>query len=243
MATQLLTVNTDHALLEVDHLQIYTGVGLPDVSALQELGLNHASQIVRREAQGTASTLIFFENAYLELIAVEDESTFRQYAAQTRMNLQMRSQWRQTGASPFGVGLRSKAHTQNHLNLLMGSTFWTEWGYPETTINFSAENLAAVDEPMCFTVPHQIALTNWLDRSNETHRQLISHPLGIQRLTGVRIKVNTARSLTNALSLLQDHGIIAIDRGLSPLLELTFDGNLKDRVLDARPILPIQLRY
>lgn len=232
MTTQLLTVNTDHALLEVDHLQIYTGIGLPSVSAFQGLGLNDANQIVRREAQGIASTLFFFRNAYLELIWIEDENTFQQYAAQTKMNLLTRSQWRQTGASPFAVGLRSKAYYQS-----------STWGYSENTINFSADNLEAIREPLCFMVPPQIALTNWLDDANEIHQQFLTHPLGVRRLTGIKIKMTTHKSLTNAVSLLEDNGIIAIERGMTPLLELTFDGNARNQLVDARPILPLQLRY
>lgn len=243
MMTQLLMVDTDHALLEVDHLQIYTGGGLPDIFALSELGLNNASAIVRRETQGTASALFFFENAYLEVIAIEDEDVFRQYSARARMNLPVRSQWQRTGASPFGVGLRPKAYHQSHSDLMGDSALWTQWGYRETTINFSSRNLEAVQEPICFTIPHQIALTNWLDHSNADHQQLLTHPLGIRRLTGIKIEVNTLHRLSDAVSLLQDNGIITIERGPSPLLELTFDGNARDRVVDARPFLPIQLKY
>jgi hypothetical protein len=243
MTTQLLMVNTDHTLLEVDHLQIYTGVGLPNIVALQGLGLNNANQIVRHEAQGTASTLFFFENAYLEMIWIEDEIAFRYYSTQTRMNLLERSQWRQTGASPFAVGLRPKVSNHFQSESFMNDHISTESGYQETKINFSAENLVAIQEPMCFTIPHHIALTNWLDSSNENHQQFITHPLGVKRLTGVKIKINTHLALTNAVSLLKDDGIITIERGEAPLLELTFDGNVKNKVVDSRPILPIQLRY
>ncbi|PSF37360.1 hypothetical protein C7H19_10535 [Aphanothece hegewaldii CCALA 016] len=243
MTTQLLMVNTDHALLEVDHLQIYTGRRLSDVFVLQELGLNNPPQTVRRESQGTVSTIFFFENAYLELISIEDEIAFRQYSAQTKMNLLERSQWQQTGASPFGIGLRAKINYRFHLSTSIDSTFKTEWGDSETKINFSAENLEAIQEPICFTIPHQIALTNWLDNKNEYHQELMTHPLGIKKLTGVKIKVNTHLALTNAVSLLEDQGIIAIERGKSPLLELTFDENAQNQVVDARPWLPILLRY
>jgi hypothetical protein len=113
----------------------------------------------------------------------------------------------------------------------------------DTSINFSAENLANVEEPICFTIPNNIALTTWLDRTRANHQQLISHPLEVKKLTGVKITVNSHRGLTNAVALLEDNGIIAIDRGQSPLLELIFDENAKGKVVDARPILPIVLKY
>lgn len=243
MTTQSLMVNTDNFLLEVDHLQIYTVGGFQAVCVLQELGLNNANQILRRERQGTASTIFVFENTYLELIWIEDEIAFRRYAAQTNMNLLSRSHWRQTGASPFGIGLRYKTYVLDNLHQTSTNTFMGEWDNPETVINFSAENLGAVQEPICFTIPNYIALTNWLDHSQEKHQHLIAHPLGIKKLTGVKIVINTHRAFTNAVSLLEDNGIMTIERGIAPLLELTFDGNAKNQVVDARPLLPIKLRY
>jgi hypothetical protein len=243
MMTQLLTVNTNDALLEVDHLQIYLEEGLPAIIALKELGLNNGDQIVRREERGTASTLFFFENAYIELIWLENQTTFRQYAAQTKLNLWERSQWKRTGASPFGVGLRSKSSGEISPHLLINNPFGQIWGYPEATINFSADNVATIQEPICFTVPNQIALTNWLDSTNIVYGRLMTHPLNIRRLTDIKIRVNTVNTLTNALSLLEENQILTIERGTSPLLTLTFDDNAQHKIFDAHPILPIQILY
>lgn len=243
MTAQLLTVNTNDALLEVDHLQIYLEESFPQIFALKDLGLNNGNQIVHHEERGTASTLFFFGNAYLEIIWIEDRTVFRRYAAQTRMNLGLRSQWQQTGASPFGVALRSKSFKGVWTNSSLNSPFEFARGYSETTINFSADNLEAIQEPICFTLPNQIALTNWLDSTNAVHQRLMTHLLGIKKLTNIKITVNTTKPLTNALSFLQENQIITIERGLSPLLTLTFDNNAQNKMIEARPILPIQLIY
>jgi hypothetical protein len=107
----------------------------------------------------------------------------------------------------------------------------------------AAENLARVEEPICFVIPDSIALTTWLDHSLDAHQQLISHPLGVRTLTGIKITLNSDKELTNAVSLLDCNGIVTIERGTAPLLELTFDSGTKAKILDARPMLPIQLRY
>lgn len=241
MSIQLLTVSADNFLLEVDHLFIYATEGVPEVSILQEFGLHCSNQVVRRVGQGTASTIFLFENAYLELIWVEDEDAALQYAVQTGIDIPTRARWRQTGASPFGVGLRYKPGMGNPR--LRSRKRWAEWMRSDTSVNFSAENLASVEEPICFAIPDAIALTTWLDCSCETHRQLLSHPLGVKKLTDVKIAINTQKVLTDAVSLLSDNGVVAIERGTSPLLELIFDDGSSGEVLDARPMLPILLRY
>lgn len=45
------------------------------------------------------------------------------------------------------------------------------------------------------------------------------------------------------MSLLSTHIAVAIEREESPLLELTFDEGIREKNLDARPILPILLKY
>ena len=236
MGTQLLTVVND-LLLEVDHLVVYVTEGSTSVSVLQEFGLHCSSRRVQRPEQGTASQIIFFENAYLELIWVEDEQAVEEYAARTGIDILKRTRWQQTRASPFGVGLRCESGTAAQ------SKYWVEWMRSHTYINLAAENLARVEEPICFVIPDSIALTTWLDRSLEAHQQLISHPLGVRTLTGIKITLNSDKELTNAVSLLDRNGIVTIERGTAPLLELTFDSSTKAKILDARPMLPIQLRY
>jgi hypothetical protein len=67
--------------------------------------------------------------------------------------------------------------------------------------------------------------------------------LGVRTLTGVKITLNSDKELTNAVALLDRNSIVAIERGTTPLLELTFDGGTKGKILNARPMLPILLRY
>lgn len=236
MGTQSLAIVND-LLLEVDHLVVYVSEGTTSVSVLQEFGLHCSSRRVQRPEQGTASQIIFFENAYLELIWVEDEQAVEEYAARTGIDILKRTRWQQSRASSFGVGLRYASGTADQRK------YWVEWMRSHTYINLAAENLASLEEPLCFVIPDSIALTTWLDRSLEAHQQLISHPLGVRTLTGVKITVNSDKELTNSVSLLDRNGIVAIKRGTSPLLELTFDGGAKGKILDARPMLPILLRY
>lgn len=234
-------MSANNFLLEVDHLFVYVTEGLPGVSILQEFGLHYSNQVVRRTSQGTALTIFFFENTYLGLIWSEDKNVVEQHAAQTGIDIIARTHWQQTGASPFGVGLRSKLGTANPKRR-SSRKLWGEWMRSDMSVYFSAENLSNVKDPICFAIPNYISLTSWLNCYCEKHQQLISHPLGIKKLTGTKITITGDKKLTDAVSLLESNGVVAIERGIFPFMELTFDGGAKG-ILDARPILPILLRY
>nr|MDZ8038018.1 VOC family protein [Nostoc sp. CreGUA01] len=238
----------DDFFLEVDHIFVCTTKEAQSISVLQQLGLHCSNQLVQHVKHGTASKIIFFENSYLELIWIEDKHLAEQQSIQTDIQTLTRLHKQHSGASPFGVGLRrkldrSKVASDSNLH-------WVEsmrclgWATPtHKSISFAAENFVNQQEPFCFIIPDCIALTAWLDPSLTAHQQLISHPLGVRKLTSVKITINSDKDLTDAMSLVCTHSLITIERGESPLLELTFDEGIREKKLDARPILPILLNY
>ncbi|MEM7441733.1 MAG: VOC family protein [Pseudomonadota bacterium] len=94
------------AQLEIDHVFVFTPPG-----AEQEVGRLTQSGIVindrlRHVGQGTANACCFFDNAYLELLwAIDDAELASPGVVRTR--LAERSRWRETGASPFGIAVRT----------------------------------------------------------------------------------------------------------------------------------------
>ncbi len=241
MLTSSQQVSVNNFILEVDHIFVCTTKCVADTSVLQELGFHCSPRLVQRVEQGTASRIIFFENTYLELIWVEDERAFERHCACTGIHTSARFDWQRTGASPFGIGLRSKFVTAK--SPLTFRRRRMESTPSDLSVHFAVPNVASLEEPICFVIPNSIALTAKLDASLPAHRQLISHPLGVNKLTGVKVTVSGDGSLSRAISLLCLHGIVTIEKGTSPLLELTFDREMRGKILDARPILPILLKY
>ncbi|NJL19567.1 MAG: hypothetical protein HC895_00105 [Leptolyngbyaceae cyanobacterium SM1_3_5] len=227
------SVLVSESLLEIDHFFVCLSASLQP-KTLADLGLVCAPQPVHHPRQGTTSNLIFFENIYLELIWIEDESAAEIYAMQSGIDFLARSHWQQTKASPFGIALRQKneVHQQHQLP-----------DQSETFINFAAENLSAQAEPLCFVISDAISLTRLLDRTSSFHQQLLRHPIGIQQLTEAKIAIDSLKSLSEPVSLLQRENIASIDRG-TPLLELTFDRRIQGRTLDLRWLkIPLVLHY
>jgi hypothetical protein len=111
-------------------------------------------------------------------------------------------------------------------------------------LSFSAENLSSQSDPLCFLVPGAVALPALIDSHSERYRQKVCHPLGMERLTHTRVRVKTVNPRSQPIQLLQDSGILTVEVGESPLLELTFDHHQQNKVLDWRSIdLPVMLKF
>lgn len=234
--TQLLTNET---LLQIDHIFVCLETA-PDKQFLKDSGLICSDNVTYHPQQGTASSLIFFENTYIELIWVEDQIMAEIYAMRSGIDFIARAYSPEKAASPFGIALHQKPHivrpeyTSSQLNHNASEQF----------INFAASNLAAQTEPLCFMIPESVSFSTIFNPLLEAHRKLINHPLGITKLTNTRIAMSKPGFLTNPISMLQRDGIIEIEQNSSPLLELTFDYGRRIENIDLRAInIPIVLKY
>jgi hypothetical protein len=92
--------------LELDHVFCFVEPGGAESAArLAEGGLEPTFRR-RHEGQGTANLCYVFDNAYLELLWVEDEALLAR-ATFRRTRLWDRARWKSDGNSPFGVCVRA----------------------------------------------------------------------------------------------------------------------------------------
>jgi hypothetical protein len=232
--------------LERDHIFIWVSPGAPEATVLQKMGLYTDGKVHKHVGQGTSSVVFVFENAYLELIWIDEPQTARRRSRDMGTDLLARVAWRQTGASPFGVGLHHRAAGNSDLPFPTRK-YWAEWMKPDTFISI-AESSANLKEPFYFVVPDYIAVPSaeqlklLLDKQPD-YRQNFNHALGLRRLTGIQITSNQARKLSPTASMLSKNGVVVLKRGKSSHAELTFDGGMQGKALDVRPTLPLILKY
>lgn len=231
--------------LELDHLFVWASREAPEADALRSAGLNTDGTVHRHTGQGTSSVVFTFEGAYLELIWVDDAVAADRSGRKMGTDLLARADWRRTGASPFGVGLRRRAHgaappfpTRN---------YWAEWMKPETFI-LIAESSAEAKEPLYFVVPDDIALppTEQLEQlfvSQPEYRDNFVHPLGVRSLTGVRLTLEREGEFSATASALSLNGVAEVARGAAPHAELVFDQGARRESLTLAPSLPLTLKY
>ncbi|MGJ3246533.1 MAG: VOC family protein [Elainellaceae cyanobacterium] len=232
------TACLDDFLLEPDHFIIYTDNRTSAVERLQELGF-FVNQSVHYIECGTVSSIVFFENIYLEIVGIDETVAIAQSGLLGLDQIE-RIHWRKTLVSPFGLGLRCK---QNSVGSLHANETLEWMSFSNSSIYFETNNFSKTDEPFCFLVPAALALTTWLNPSLQHHRNLFSHLLNVQRVTDVKITVHAYSKLSNVVTTLLQNRVLSINRGLFPLLELTFDGGITGKTVDIRPLLPLILKY
>lgn len=173
----------------------------------------------------------FFENAYLELLWVHDETAVREAFMPMGLDMQPRMTWRETTASLFGLTLRRRPGSTAPLPFPT-QQLKAEWMPEEVFVDFAAD---ALTEPYYGIVPESLAYTSF--KSNIPD---LPHALGVKRLSGVRITIED-NELSSIASLLSTNGVATIEAGTSPLMELTFDDGVQGKTVDVRPTLPLKL--
>ncbi len=228
--------------------------GAPEREALIKLGLRTDDKVTRHTGQGTASIGFVFENAYLELLWVEDEAEFQ---AAESAEFRARARWRQTGASPFGIGLRNRCG-ESHPPPLSYRDQRGEWMKPESSVYVIEDT--SPHEPEYFVVPPYMALPAWVGKVDT------SHPLGVRRISRVEVTVGSKgaphhrlsdfgvgsgfnfvsagsqKPLSHAAHTLRRSAHVRFKRGSEPLLRLTFDDARQGKTADLRPDLPLIIK-
>ncbi|NER33878.1 MAG: VOC family protein [Oscillatoria sp. SIO1A7] len=221
--------------LELDHILVWVSPKAPEAQILAEFGLQR-KDYKEHIGQGTASYFFFFENAYLELIWIDDEQAALDNAARTGIDLRSRASWRETGASAFGVGWRRRSPSLEELPLFPVK-YSAEWMEPETYLELS-DNFNQTTEPLYFIIPEYMSVPQRI-----IAEPIVPHPLGIKNVTSARVTLPQREQLSPVASELSRHTPVAFEAGTDSLLELTFDGGSRGQTLDARPTLPIVLKF
>jgi hypothetical protein len=226
------------AVLELDHAYIMVPPGaLTAVQALRQVGIVIDTETVRHEGEGTTSIAAFFDNAYLELMWVDSSVSVDSAHQGDMADFRRASAWRETGASPFGIGLHFLSGSASDLRI----PFRLD-PVPDRSPATNYILLRQPEEPLAadaFIMPAEGAVTAWIDRFRGRHPELFTHPAGFRRITRVVVHGPPAqRSRVAALDL----QLVHFDEAESPLLEVEFDGGAKGERWDLRPALPLILK-
>ena len=213
---------------ELDHMFVTVRPGAPEMANLVAAGFQEG-QRNRHAGQGTASTGVFFENAYVELLWLEDRAE-AQSARICRTRLAQRADPGQR-ASPFGFGLRSA------LGAAQPAPFAT-WDYrppyvPAGTAIPTARNSENVAEPLLFLLP-------WKSGPGYVCPE---HPNGARRVTQVSLTVVAQREMSAELAAFASLRLVVVEVGAVPLLEVQLDDLASGAVVDLRPEVPFLIRW
>jgi len=222
------------AALEVDHVYIQASPGAPEARLFTDAGFLIRPDTTFHGGQGTASLAMLFDNMYLELIWVTDSAELR--AADEPLAQRFLSPG--PGTSPFGLGLRS-LDTVAPMPFVT-RPYYRDWMAPGTSIQFAS---SLPTEPMIFVVPPSMALTA-MTAGRPPLTTVLPHATGSNVVTAVGLGGGGARARSEAFDALVRSGVVQWVSGEGGIfLELELDGGRAGRTLDARPTLPVVIRY
>jgi len=154
-----------------------------------------------------------------------------------------RMNWRTSGWCPIGLGL----HRLGAAAALPFPT-WTiapDWMPKGTAI----EILTARDDtksPSFFIEPPVLAVKEEANRKlakNDPKRTALQHPIGVERVTAIRLVRPKEYQPADAFTYLEKTGIFKSSEGTEWGIEITFDAGRKAQTKDLRPDLPLTIHY
>ena len=228
--------------LALDHVWIFVTSGAPEREALEKAGFLIAPDVSRHDGQGTASVTVEFLNRYLELIYLDKTVQVAPGMEVAVKKFQARTAWRESGASPFGIGTRRTPSTPPQFPFptwrvtveWMPKGAFMEMLTPREMLK--APSLFVTAEPLDEALNRKLA-------ADPVKGKMFLHPNGARRLTGVRIVVPDAADLPPAASYLSDAGVAKFDVGQAWLMEVTLDDGKQGVKKDLRPDLPLVIHY
>jgi hypothetical protein len=223
--------------LEFDHVWIMVSPNAPERKALERAGFKISPDVNHHDGQGTVSITVEFENAFLELMWPDPTISVSPGLEKANEKFRQRMLWRTSGWCPIGIGFRRTTASDDPLPF----PTWKVTA-PWLPAGSAIEMLTPRDDkvsPSLFISPRALS---------DVHEQaargaLYHHPIGVQRVTGVRLVTPKAYQPIEALGYLQQQGALQVERGEDWYIELTFDGGKKKKVTNLRPDLPLVVRH
>ena len=223
--------------LAFDHASIMVSLGAPERAALEQAGLQISPDVNRNEGQGTASIAVEFQNSYLELVWVDASVPVKPSLERAAQKFRNRMAWRTSGWCPFGIA--SRRTTDQELTLPFPTWSWTADWMPKGAEMIMLTPREDTRSPALYIEPR--ALTDQDKQAALAAR--FHHPLGVHRITSVRLVSPKTYKPIESLEYLLKEKIVGLRQGQEWLLELTFDDGKQKRSKDLRPALPLLLRY
>jgi hypothetical protein len=202
--------------------------GAPEAEDLVRFGL-HEAPPNEHSGQGTSCRRFSFANTMIELMWVSEPQE-AQSEGTRRTLLWERWSSRESSASPFGVCVRP-------VNALHSAEVpFPAWEYrpvylQDPLVMHLAET--GIEEPMWIYLSFL--------RRGDRERWFRKHPAGIREITGLSLTTRIPVRSTASQRIIENK-ILSVQEGARPLLEIEFDGNEQNRVVDFRPNLPIVFR-
>jgi len=244
MLAAACATNRPPAPIAFDHLWIVVQPGAPERAALERAGFRFDPVVNRHEGSGTASITAAFHNAFLELIWPDASVSIAAGQERGAEKFRQRMLWRTSGWSPIGINLHYTGNAPQPVPLPVWQIAppWMPAGSAIVVLtpreDTTSPSMSIHPRPL--PVPEDANEALISERGNA---DLLVHPIGVQRVTGVRLFAPVSYRPIPAVNYLRQQGVFDLDTGSEWAVELTFDGGAQRKFKDFRPELPLLIRY
>jgi hypothetical protein len=217
---------------ELDHVFIYTTPGAPEADLLKDFGLTEGPSNVH-PGQGTANRRFFFHNAMLELLWVYDSEQAQN--AHTRPTRLWERWCGRRDTSPFGICLRPQHPETVALP-------FPAWAYQPAYLSAPwvvhvGDNAAMLAEPLLF----YMAFGRRPDQAGSPAP--MAHAAGFREITALRVQGPQPTRPSAVLQAAIDTGAVTWCTGSQYHMNIGFDGESHNKIIDCRPTLPLTLSW
>lgn len=223
--------------IEIDHVWIMVSLNAPERAALERAGLQISKEINHHPGTGTSSVTVEFENGYLELMWPDPSVPVSQGMERTAEKYRQRMLWRTSGWCPLGIGFRRT--TPSNDPLPFPTWTWTADWMPKGSVMEMLTPRDDTSSPALFIEPR--SLTSSAEQAGRA--ALYHHPIGVHRVTAIRLQSSKTYRPITALKYLQDHRLITVERSDEWAMKLILDRGKQKRSKDLRPDLPLVIQY
>jgi hypothetical protein len=220
-------------MVELDHLFVWVSPGGPEADRLVAFGLNEGPPNTH-PGQGTACRRFFFRNAYLEVLWACDEAELQSEAIRLT-GLWERCSGRASGASPFGLAVRSVRPG--------GEAPFPCWDYRPPYMPPGQAIPVAQGVPECEPWWFYIRGGQRPDDPGRPKPMPLEHSVGFREITRIRFTGPGLGSPSEAARAVLAACPVTLTEGTEHLAEITFDGGGQGQGADFRPSLPLVFRW
>lgn len=215
-----------------DHIFILVKRNAPEAELLRDSGFFISDLINKHPESGAGGKSIYFQNFFLELIWIENEEVYSRNIGTLYKDQGLGSLYLNRG-----IILMSGSQDKNNPTLIPKNYFgnWVKQG--------SAVRAAKADKntPLYFIIPGELAYRRD-DQAKRLIKPLTNHNNGIGSLSRMTIHYGS-RKLSKAEMFIKSSGGIEFCKGRKDYLELEFDSNKNDKVIDLVSELALFIKY
>lgn len=215
--------------MEIDHIFIFSNNNGKEAEKLVEFGLTEGSSRIH-SGQGTMNRKFYFENFFLEVLWVCNESEIRSELT-SKTKLWERSRFMENNYSPFGLCLVNSKSTDK---LFEQSEIYQPSYFPEGMSIDIITNEKSQNLPWTFRLPYR--------DEKKAHNEPTNHNNGIRKLTRVEFETPLNKDENGFKYYFERTGNIDFKSTSRNHLNLEFDDFSQKKVMELKE-LNLTIKY